>query len=162
LQKKSHIWIRYVAHLLFLKRFCTEIVLNFMAITVMVLNILWGPDFFGAQDVLDLKNLSPKNLVVEKYGAQDIWAPHESHHIAFSWGVIISLGPNFSGSKFNQISQGPNFVGIKKVRSPNEIGDHFNYSQCYALSVGFLTFLLKMTISPMSLLKSSLTTVLRE
>ena len=27
-----------------------------------------------------------------------------------------------------QISQRPNFLGTKKVKGPNEIGDHFSYS----------------------------------
>ena len=41
--------------------------------------------------------------------------------------------PNFLGSQFlqAQISQGPDFLGTKKVREPNEIGDLFSYSQSW-------------------------------
>ena len=71
--------------LLFLKRFCTKLVFNFMATTEMVPNHIWAPDFFGPQEVWALRNLSPKNLVPEKYGSPEIWSPHESQHrIAFS------------------------------------------------------------------------------
>ena len=45
-------------------------------------------------------------------------------------------GPTFLRSKFfwAQISRGPNFLGTKKVRGPNEIGDHFSYSLTFGSS----------------------------
>ena len=60
--------------LLFLKRFCTELVFNFTDVTEMVPNLIWAPDFFGPQEVWAPRNMDPK-----KFGP-----PHESHHIAFS------------------------------------------------------------------------------
>ena len=72
----------------------------------MVPNLIWAPDFFG----------SPRNLVPEKFGLQEIWA-------------LRNLGPKNVGpcmkmpfNDFNagtflgaQISRGPNFLGTKKV-----------------------------------------------
>ena len=57
------------------------------------------------------------------FGPQAILAPHEND---------VRLGTKFLGA---QISQGPNFLGAKKVRSPNEIMDHFSYShRCTIIS----------------------------
>jgi hypothetical protein len=89
----------------------------------MVPNRIWAPDFFGPQEIW-----SPRSMIPEKYGFQEIRAPHENHHMAFSCGVQISWGPNFSGPKFlgANIAWGPNLSGPKKVRDPNEIGAHFS------------------------------------
>ena len=75
---------KYADHFTFSKKILYRTCIQFMAVTEMVHNLILAPDFFGAQEVLALKNLSPKNWVTEKYGFHDIWAPHESHHIAFS------------------------------------------------------------------------------
>ena len=80
----------------------------------MVPNLIWSPDFFGPQEIW-----APRSLVPEKYGPQEIWSLHENHDMAFSCRA--------------QISRGPNFLGPKKVRGPNEIGDHFSYSQSMLL-----------------------------
>ena len=50
---------------------------------------------------------------------------YHSCRYQFSWG------PSLTQPKFlrDQISWGPNFLGTKKIRGPNEIGDHFSYSQ---------------------------------
>jgi hypothetical protein len=50
----------------------------FMAITVMVPNHVWAPNFFG-----------PK----------EIWSLHENHYMAFLCRDQVSWGQNFSGPK---------------------------------------------------------------
>ena len=46
------------------------------------------------------------------------------------WGPNF-WGPNFSGTKFPraQISQGPNFLGPKKLRGPNDFGAQLSDSR---------------------------------
>ena len=69
-----------------------------MAVTEMVADLIWAPG-----------NLGPGKFV-----PREIWSLPENHYIAFSCR--------------NQSLWGPNFLGTKKVRSPNEIRDHFSYS----------------------------------
>ena len=66
----------------------------------MVLNLIWAPDVFGYQV---------------------IW---------FGPCMKIIIWHFYAGTKLlgAQISRGPNFLGPKKVRGPNEIRDHFSYS----------------------------------
>ena len=46
--------------------------LKVMAITEMVPNLIWAPDFFGPGKIWALKNLGH-----EKFGPQEIWSLHE-------------------------------------------------------------------------------------
>ena len=85
---------------------------------------------------------SPRNLVPQKFGTQkilgptkfgprEIWSPG---NLVAAWKSLYGIfmqGPSFLEPKFvrDQISWGPNFLGTKKVRGPNEIGDHFSHSQ---------------------------------
>ena len=71
--------------------------------TEMVPDFIWVPDFFGSGGIWFLRNLVP-----EKFGPREIWSPDENHYTAFLCEY--------------QISKGPNFLGTKKVRGPNEIG----------------------------------------
>ena len=93
-------------------------------------------------------------LFIQKYECSDsfilIWFLSYFPGDHFSWGPNflgtkfpgdqISWGPNFSGTKFLRDQKGagsrflgpkflaePNFLGTKKVRGPNEFGDHFSY-----------------------------------
>ena len=43
------------------------------AITEMVPDVIWAPDFFGPREIW-----SPRNLVPEKFGPQEIWSMHEN------------------------------------------------------------------------------------
>ena len=63
-----------------------------------------------------------------------MWAwKHTSHQ--FILGAQISRGPNFLGPKF---LGWPTFSGTKRVRGPNEIGDHFSYSREKAFQMWLL------------------------
>ena len=70
------------------------------------------------QEIFDYWIIRIKNLQTKK-------------KITYELDMWIILRPNFSWSKIlgAQISQGPNFMGTKEVRSPNEIWDHFSYVQ---------------------------------
>ena len=59
-------------------------------------------------------HLGPWLLVPEKFGPQEIWLPR-------------NLVPTWKSSH-GFFMRCPNFSGTKKVRGPNEIGDHFSYS----------------------------------
>ena len=80
------------------------------------LQLKWSPISFGPLTF----------LVPKKFEPQEIQSPHENHHMGFPYAgtiileVQIFLGPNFSGTKF---------WGAQKVTGPNEIVDHFSYSQ---------------------------------
>ena len=84
-----------------------------MALTEMVPNLIWAPEFLGPHKIWALRNLGPKKASFEKAMT------------TFMRGPYI-LGTKFLGA---QISQGTNFVGPKKVRVTNENGDHFSYSR---------------------------------
>ena len=79
----------------------------------MVPNLIWAPEFLGPHKIWALRNLGPKKASFEKAMT------------TFMRGPYI-LGTKFLGA---QISQGTNFVGPKKVRVTNKIGDHFSYSR---------------------------------
>ena len=93
------------------------------AITEMVPNLIWAPDFFGPQET--------------------------SHHIAFSCGTQTSCNPNFSGSKSlgAQISQGPEkseaqmrlgtifLIGIPKFHHLNIRYFSYTYKECLEMNV---------------------------
>ena len=68
------------------------------AITGMVPNLIWAPDFFGPQEIWPQRNLGPK-----KFGG-----PCMKMHM-----MIFMLRPNISGTKFlgTKIARGPNFLG---------------------------------------------------
>ena len=80
----------------------------------------------------------------EIFGSWKIWAPRM---LVPAWKchvMIFKRRLNFLGTKFlgDQISWGPNFLGTKKVRGPNEIRDHFSYSplsMCLLCFVELLT-----------------------
>ena len=77
-----------------------------------------APDFFDPQEIWSPRNVVPRNLGTEKFGPRMkiiVWHFHTG--TKFLWAQI-SQGPNLSGTKFH---------GMKKVRDPREIGDHFNY-----------------------------------
>ena len=57
---------------------------------------------------------SPRDLVPKKFGPRELWAPG-SFFPAWKCRIMILI-------------RGPNFLRAKKVRGPNEIGDHFSYS----------------------------------
>jgi hypothetical protein len=57
-----------------------------LAVTEIVLNHIWAPDFFGPQEIWSPRNMvprnlgpalfwSPRNLVPEKFGPWEIWSP---------------------------------------------------------------------------------------
>ena len=73
--------------------------LDLLAITEMVPNLIWAPDFFGPQEIW----------------FREVWAPHKNHYMAFLWRDQISWGASFSGPKFlgTQTSQGPIFWAQK-------------------------------------------------
>ena len=75
----------------------------------MVPDLIWAPDFFSSQEILAPQNLGPNKL------GPCIKMPYNDFH----------AGIKFPG---DQISWGPNFSGTKKVRGPNEVGDHFSCS----------------------------------
>ena len=83
-------------------------------------DLIWAPDVFGPQKIWSPRGLGPA------------WKSHVMIFMRGSnfLGEQISQRPNFLGSKFlgDQISWGPLFLGTKKVRGPDEIGDHFSYS----------------------------------
>ena len=81
----------------------------------MVSDQIWAPEFFVPREIWALSNLGPRNLVPTRKSLYS----------------IFMQGPTFLGPKFleDQISRGSNFLGPKKVRGPNEIGDHFSYIQ---------------------------------
>ena len=87
----------------------------------MVPNLIWAPDFFGPQEVWFLRNIGH-----EKIG------PCTK---IITW--LFHAGPKLLGA---QISPGPKFSGPKKVRRPNEIGDHFSYSLKLKLFKSFCIF----------------------
>ena len=64
------------------------------------------------------------------------WAPRSLGPAWKSHVMIFVQGPIFSGPIFlrDQTSWGPNFLGTKKVRGPNEIGDHFSCSLIWFFS----------------------------
>ena len=73
----------------------------------------------------------PRNVVLEKFGPQEIWTSRNWSPKRFGPYIKMPYN-NFHGeSKLlgDQICQRPKFLGTKKVRGPNEIGDHFSYSQ---------------------------------
>ena len=85
-----------------------------MAITEMVPDHIWAPDFFGPQEIWALRNLGP-----EKFGPRQVWALQEKAN-------DFHAGNKFLGA---HISRGPNFLGTKKVRGPNVFGDQLSYSR---------------------------------
>ena len=76
-----------------------------MASTEMVPDLIWAFDFFGPQGYR-----SPRNLVPEKFGSQEIWAPRNLATI-----MIFMQEPNFPAPKFPraQISWGPKKSGAQ-------------------------------------------------
>ena len=101
--------------------------------------ICWGPSF----SVTKFKKVGSKgqvfwvNILSTGLEATYNWNGPRSHLgptflFPKKFGLRIKIivwylyeGPKFVG---DQVSQRPNFLEIKKVRGPNEIGDHFNYS----------------------------------
>ena len=74
----------------------------YKAITEMVPDLIWAPDFFGPQEIWSPSKFGPS-----------IKKPCDDFRVGTKFiGVHTSWGPNFSGTK--------------KVRGPNEIGDHFS------------------------------------
>ena len=73
---------------------------------------------------------SPRNLDPEKFGPWEVWALRSLGPTWKSYVMIFMQRPNFLGPTFHgdQTAWGQNFLGTKKVRGPNEIGDHFSYS----------------------------------
>ena len=67
----------------------------FQAVTEMVPNLIWSPDFFGPQEVWSRRNMGL----------------HENHHMAFSCGAQTSRGPKMSGA---QIRSGPFQYSLEK------------------------------------------------
>ena len=79
------------------------------AITEMVPDFIWAPDFFGSREIRSPRNLGPTKVrSCMKMLCNDFHA-----------GIKLFRA---------QISRGPNFLGTKKDRGPNEIRDHFSYS----------------------------------
>ena len=72
------------------------------------------------------------NNKVNLFDPWEIWTPNENHYNDIFMQRPNFLGPKYLGAKFlgYQFSWGPNFLGTKKVKGPNEIGDHFSYSLC--------------------------------
>ena len=77
-----------------------------MALTGMVPNLIWAPEFLGPHKIWALRNLGPKKASFEKAM------------------TTFMRGPYFLGTKFlgAQISQGTNFVGPKKSGSQMRLG----------------------------------------
>ena len=95
------------------------------AITEMVPDLIWAPDFFGPREIWSSRNVGPT-----KFGS----------------GMKMLYNDFHEGTKFlgAQSSQGPNFSGTKKVRDPNEAGDYFDSSlflSSLTLSTSLSTFL---------------------
>ena len=67
------------------------------------------PKKFGPWEIWTQRSLVPKN-----FGFREIWSSHEYHHMEISCRA--------------RTSRGTNFLGPKKVRAQNKIGDHFSYS----------------------------------
>ena len=44
----------------------------FAAVTELVPELIWAPDFFGPQEIWSPRNLVPRNLVPMKFGAREI------------------------------------------------------------------------------------------
>jgi hypothetical protein len=65
------------------------------AITEMVPDLIWAPDFFGPQEIWSLRNLVPK-----KFGPKEVWSLCENAvQRLFSRRDQISWGPKKSGAK---------------------------------------------------------------
>ena len=101
---------------------------SIVAITVMVPNPIWAPDFIGHQEIL-----AHKNLVLKKFWLKEILAQRNFGHKIFVPCMKVVYNNFYTGTKFrgDQISSGPNFLGTKKVRGPNEIRDHFSCSHYF-------------------------------
>ena len=70
----------------------------------------------------------PRNLAPKKFGPQDIWSPNNL--------VLKKFGPCMKMSQ-NDFAAGTKILGggPKKVRSPNEIWNHFSCSPQKVLKV---------------------------
>ena len=62
--KSSQVWAKMT---------WSEINTYFLAITEMVPDIIWAPDFFGPQEIWFSRNLVP-----EKFGPQEVWSLHKN------------------------------------------------------------------------------------
>ena len=80
------------------------------AVTEMVPDLIWAPDFSGSREIWSSRNLDP-----------EIFGPHERWFLHENTIMIFMHGPNFSEHHGVQI-----FLGTKNVRGPNEIGDHLS------------------------------------
>ena len=102
----------------------------FLAITEMVPDLIWAPDFFGPWEIWAPRNLSPK-----KFGPWEIWAPRSLDTAWKSCVMVFMRATIFLGLIFlgDQISWGP------KVRGQNEIGDYFSSDLFSALILWVLS-----------------------
>ena len=71
-------------------------------------------------------------LVPKTFGPRESWAPKK---FSSCMKIIIWHFHARTSILGAQISLGPNFLGTKKVRGQNEIGDHFSYSQALLYNV---------------------------
>ena len=84
------------------------------AVTEMIPDLIWAPEFFGPKDIQAPDKFRPRMKII-------IWQ---------FYAVTNILGA--------QISRDPNFLGLQKVRGSNdEMGDHFRLS-CNIRRTNFL------------------------